>query len=419
MADYIKPGRLRRTLEPITGTGAVFGLYSEPLGTIYDDDLTGAVMHRGKSGRGGGSHPTTLEVGLLGVHPSSANGHNARFFIRELQADKLGPFLGVSSASIMHRFAGRLGQSTVDDTGNDFHTTYGASSWIAQMNLSTRTTIPRGGQGIRSVLDDALDLTNPGRGLNVSYYGKFDTISTTQDAQGFKELKSLLGSDIGILFQETRDGRTRIMGHPYRADRVEAQLAATIPLTRSQALTPAKWEQRNEAPAIRIVYKITNPSGNVDTRAAEIAASPGHRETVDIDWSYMKIDHSGGQLAQEAYARVFETNIRKYQVPSVKVDLLKLISSPNQYHRDQAGHLLRLEAGDPIGFANDWPYHVRGVQFVEGITETIDCNQWTLDLSLVPQDQAVGRSDEPAIIGRTWDSAGGTWDQQTLKWDEA
>src|SRR5690606_8168113 len=100
---------------------------------------------------------------------------------------------------------------------------------------------------------------------------------------------------------------------------------------------------------------------------------------------------------------------RLFRLPSIEVDLLYLLSSGRPYHVQQAGMLLALNAGDPIGLSGDWQPSLRGIHVVTGIDETINNNEWTLKLSLIPHATVFG-SASPAVPALVWDSATYAWD---------
>lgn len=419
MAIY-KPGRLRRTLNKIGLAVPTFGFYCEQLGTLYDDDIHSVVITRGKSGRGGGYNPTLLEISVRGKYSAAIAGKEGRFFIRDLQADPLGAVVGKTGATIARRFTGRVGQTTVEDTGKIYTTTIGAASWLAQMNYSTASFDPLVGHNLNTVIRGISHASDPNRGINMVPVGTTEeTISQPRDPVTFRDGIGPYAQDLGILLQETREGVTRILPTLWRIGDVKDRLATELPLIRSQAISPAVWEQLNESPGLKVDYTITNDTGGVATRTAETENTSGeNRETQAVDWSFIQVPTVDNQLYREAYGRVFEANTRQFKIPSVTVDLLRLIGSDKPYHRQQAGQLLALEAGDPVFFSGDWPAELRGVQMAEGITETINSEQWTMELSLVPYAQALGDTPAPVVPGRVWDSMIGSWDQENRKWDE-
>lgn len=417
MANY-RPGRLRRTLAPIVGNVSMFQLYSAPLGTLYDNDIHSVSINRGQSGgRAAGSIPSTLEVDLRGQYSAAVAGNNVRMSMRGPTSEALAAHLGVSAAAIAPRFTGRLGQTTVTDTGKKFSTVYRAASWIAQMNYSPKHYTPLAGQPLSTVLAGLLDAGQPLRGIKPSFYPPFDPMAKNEPAITFKDGITRYATDLGTLLQETRDGQTKGRSIRNRANSARSALAASLPLTRSQAISPATWEQNNERPAVRVQFTVTNAAGAVSTRLAEVENPTGELvETQTVDWTYVRVADVDSDPYREAYARVLSSNIRQFTIPSVTVDLLYLIGSPKQYHRDQAGQLLNLEQGDPVYFSADWPEALRGVHFAEGITETIGPDEWTLELALVPYAQVTGDAPSPVVPPKVWDSAGNSWNNETKRW---
>lgn len=414
MAVY-RPGRLRRVLG--NGTMWNFSMYSAAM-SAYDGDIQTVTIRRGKSGRGGGVHPATMEITVNGAPVLGLAGSNVRFFLREEPAARLAARVGTTAAAIATRYTGRIGQSSVEDTGRRFATTYSAASWITRLNHSPKAAFPKAGQDLKRVINDLThQLDSPLAGVNVTFHGDFDTLAADDTPLLFKDGITKYTADLGLLVRETRGGVSQVLTLPYRAAHAAAAMKTAIPLIRSQAISPARWEQRNEWPPQIIDYQITNPNGAVVTRTAQISTGSGETaERVAKDWSYIK--PTTDQLSRHAYGMVYETNTRQYSVPSVTVDLLHLISSPNQYHRDQAGQLLAMEAGDPVFFAGDWPDLLRGIHFAEGVTETIGPDTWTLELSLVPHSHAVGDTT-PVVPARVWESAVNRWNEEPRIWSAA
>lgn len=413
-----KAGRLKRTLTGITGIAPLFALYSEPTGPIYDDDIHSVVIHRGKSGRGGGYQASTMEATVRGRIGATLSGENCRFFLRDSAAAALGTALGVDGTKLAMRYQGRVGKLSVEDTGKRYTTTVYAASWLARLLRAKRTTTPLTGQTISRVFTDVLNLANPPAGVTLTFAGTWDTVARNQDPLTFSDALGKFGSDIGTYFREMRDGATQAWTLPYRGVRATAMAATNIPLTRSQAISPATWEQANEYPALTLNYKMTNTSGVIVTHTAEVATGDPLQETEEVDWSHIK-SPDDGQLYMEAYGRVYSSATRNYSIPSLTIDLLYLMGSDKQYHRDQAAQLLAMECGDPVYFSGDWLDPLRGVHFAEGITETIGPNEWTLTLSLVRYAHALGLPVQPTIRPRVWDSFTNQWNQETQKWNEA
>ncbi|MGO3555865.1 MAG: hypothetical protein ACTINZ_10865, partial [Microbacterium gubbeenense] len=244
----------------------------------------------------------------------------------------------------------------------------------------------------------------------------YDRVAISEDgALKFPELIGKYATDLGILIRETRAGKTEAYPSEYRRDLATGIQLATMPhLTRGQTLRPAKWAQSNEQPGLRLNYSVTNDAGEVSVRTAEVLSNLGLVITEDEDWSYVYGDDTL-QTFLEAYGRVQERSARHYRLESISVDLLHLITSPFSYHREQAGNLLALEAGDPIFLAGDWNDRIQGVHFAQQIKETITADEWRLDLSLYPIAQVLG-TVSPPVPARVWDSMRHPWDTESRSW---
>lgn len=395
-------------------------------GVFYEDDIERVVIRRGKSGRGGGLHPSTMEVTVRGLLSPTIAGTNARFFIREVPAERIAAHLGgnFSGPTIAMRCTGRAGTLDVEDRGLSFSTTVATASWTARMlRRVSRVTVPMPNQSPADVIMDAVGVTdpNPPAGLSFSSHGPFDLVATEQPAINFRDAVVKFGSDIGVCLLETREGATKVASLPYRAADASTKGLTWLPLVRSQAIAPGQWQQVNDAPAIKFQYRIKNAtSGNTVVRTIEVQNWDPTYETVEVDWSYLKSDSSGtsGQSYQEGYGRVYESSTRSYTLPSITVDLIYLMGSDKSYHRQVASQLLAMESGDPVFLSGDWPTLLQGVHFAEGITESITPDSWTLELSLVPRSYVLGSGFKPEIKPRVWESASNRWSEDTRKWNE-
>ncbi|MFJ2318452.1 hypothetical protein ACIOTN_17320 [Glutamicibacter sp. NPDC087661] len=420
LTDYT-PGRLRRTLAPITADQLKFYMYSEPTGGIYEDEIESVSIFRGTDGRATGSNPSVMELTLTGQRLAKVSGHNIRFGLRESPASLLATHLGGSAtgADIETRYTGRVGTTAINDRGTRSSTTYSAASWIAQMNYSPVHYTPTAGQYLHTVIQGLAHADEPLRGITLTSHGNLPNIATTDSPQLFKDGIGKYAADLGVLMRETRDGRTQVMGHEYRYTMAMNRLSSAIPLIRSEAISPADYEQPNERPGAIVQFKVTNENNLVSTRTAETTNPNGElRETVERDWSYIKVTNTDNQPYREAYAQVYESNNREFRIPKIKIDLLYLIGSNSDYHKQQAAQLLALEAGDPIFLSGDWATALGGIHFAEGIRENITPDEWSLELSLVPIAQAIGYTGT-SVPAKAWDSAVHPWDSETREWNQA
>lgn len=421
-----KPGRLKRTLNKIDNSGAYFFAFYTPNEVYYESTIHEVVIHRGKAERGGGLHPTTMEIKVVGLPPATITGTTARLFMRDLPSDLLANHLDGSSsgANLAMRGVGRIGTLEVEDTGRSFATAISTASWTARMlRRTSRVYIPKPGDTPATVLMETIGWTEPDppAGLTVTASTGFDTVASTQDAINFRDAVGKFGADIGVYLLDTRAGVTRIMSLPARAAEAVAKAGVNMPLVRSQAIAPAQWSQKNDAPAIRLNYRIINAAGNLVMRTIDTQTWDPTFETVTLDWSYMQSQSNGtsGHSFQEGYSIVNETANRTYRLQSVKVDLLQLIDSDSAYGRLVAAQMLRLEVGDPIFLSGDWPPSVRGVHLAEGITETITPEEWTIELHLSVWGEIMGAYPQPTVEPRVWESATNRWNNETKEWNQA
>lgn len=405
---WMKPGHLYRTLERIgvptpllTVTGDTF--------TVTDDQITSASISHGGTDPSPGIQPSTCEAVLQ--RPSwIKTGESFAVALTTAAAGALALHTNTSTISIQNRFTGRVGRQTNTDDAGRLTANMTAASWSAQLSrIRTDYYLPAG----LSVHDALRFLCAPDALPAISWmdYGDADVLAATIAAATFKDTATKFTSDIGTLVRDTRDGTLEAWSLPYRKTWAAARLADRYPLTRSQAISPATWDQPNEDIPVKVRADWIAADGTPYARS-----SGGTAETIveRHDWTHIQAQTAALDMHFEAL--VNQGWNRLFRLPTVTVDLLHLLASPLTYHRGQAGMLLALNAGDPIGLSGDWPTHLRGVHFVTGITETITKDQWTLDLSLVPYSLVIGETS-PTVPAMVWDSATYPWDEETRAWD--
>ncbi|WLV27496.1 minor tail protein [Pseudomonas phage Hadban] len=420
MAPF-KPLRLKRVLSAITGNQWQFALNVSPL-IAYDDDIYSVTITRGtSSGRNVGHNPTTFEVDLTGRRDTFATGSQCRFFLRDSVATALAAYVGSSSDKIAQRYKGRLATVELEDSGGeDFTTKMTASSYLTQMNYSPASWTATAGEDLGMLMRDITKAGEPLRGIDfATTLGPVNIHNfALQPSELFPAGVSEM-ADIGVTFQEMRDGRTMGLGIPYRVSTAAARVNIDFPLMRNQAIAPGEYGQYNERPAVRVEFKITNEAGGPAVRVAEVSNPTGElRETVTVDWSQWQIEATENQLLREAYARVFESTARLFTLPTVKIDMLMLLRNGGEYARRIARQILELEVSEPIFLSGDWPPKLQGAHFAEGIKETITPTSWDFELSLVPHVVATGIVS-PNVEPRAWDSFNYDWDSETRSWDNA
>ncbi|WP_130449786.1 hypothetical protein [Zhihengliuella halotolerans] len=395
-----------------------------PTNAIYDDEIFEVTITRGKSQRGGGIHPTTLEISTNGNRPIDVQGHNCRFFIRDAIAPTFAAALGHGDWENMWlRFQGRAGTTEIEDNphGIPFITNFQAASWIGQLAYSGKGHVASAGDSVRDVLIGLAGADNGLRGLDIAYRGNFPNVSP--EGNGFYICKDDLmkwSGDLGYWFRENRDGTTDVINPQWRNARALDDLDLMLPLTRSQAISPATIRLNNEFPAAKIVTQLYSPT-NQTTWAYEVNDDTRLKETIDQDWNHVEYvgDWSGNALQREIIGKAFETSNHYWTMPTLTVDLLMLMQG-NDPHKRQAAQLLELEAAHPIYFTQDWPSHLRGIHFAEQIVERITPDSWTMELLLLPYSHVTGEKYQVAVAPKTWDSAGtNQWNNDTRTWNGA
>lgn len=414
-----KPGKLRRVLTPIIGTQWAFTMTAGSFAEA-DDTIQSIVITRGATSRNVGYNPTTCEVEITGRKDGFYTGNNMRVFLRTSAADLLAAYVGTTGAAIADRFYGRLGTIGIDDTGKQYTTTVGGAGYLTQMNYSPASFTPTVYQSMSSLYTDMTKANDPVRGVQFST--DLGNINMQKFAAGeatlFKDGLDKFVADIGVLFQERRDGSVVALGHTRRKDIALGRLATEFPLMRQQAIAPGHYTQSNERPAKRIYYKIRNAGGGIATRMVDVDNPTGElREIDNVDWLEFQLTQEENQIYREAYSRVFESSSRLYTLPTVKIDMLLLLRMGTTYAKRIARQILRLEVSDPVFLSGDWPSRLRGVHFADGIKETITADSWEFELSLVPHAVATGHIS-PTVPGRAWDSMLTAWNEETREWDQ-
>lgn len=407
--------RLYRKLKP---TSPVFEFTVADGTRLTDGQIASITIKRGKTGRGGGIHPATAEVSTS-VFGAVRTGLTCGVSLTTYGAAHVAGLSGANSAAITARFSGRIGRQTVADTGKTQQTTFLAASWSAQLPRDKTIQTVRAGESVHAVIQrimtpPKLALPLPVRMAAIAQHG---TVFTAPEPGTYSDLIDRYTTDLGILVRETRIGGRQIMTHGFRRDRALASLPTTPTLTRSQALSPATWEQANDVQPrnYRLTYVnaantvVGSTYGDADSTTSEVA---------DVDMSHIKFATDITQPTMEAYGRRAGDWQSSYAIPSITVDLLALLTSPYSMHRAQAARLLSMEHGDAVYLSGDWYGQLQGIHYAEQLDETITPNSWSMEIALVPAHVAIGEIS-PAVPPRTWEAANNTWGEETRTWGTA
>lgn len=389
-----------------------------------DHTIESVTINRGLGQPGGGVAVTTMEADIAGDFAQSPfTGSTARLVINDTAALRyLTGVLGRPATDFADRFRGRVGPIEVTDNGNGrpMSTKITCSSWISQESYSGRKrTLTR-----PTFIDDAVrDLMYAENRLYTMHrYGERDVLFETIENTTYSDEINKLTSDYEILIGDLRNGDARFMYLPWRVEQAAARVHTQAPLMRSQVIAPATWEQSNETYATKYEIRFVGPDGNMTgtTRYSEsnLAAAA---ETRELDWSHIQSRTDHWDFASRAI--IYRETTNRFAIPSVKVDLLRLLTSDRAYDRRVAGELILAETGDTVNLAGDWPNIIDGVYVITGMTETISPDEWSIDMSLSTASAALGTvlSDIPGqdeIPPLVWDQATRTrWNDDSRKWD--
>lgn len=234
----------------------------------------------------------------------------------------------------------------------------------------------------------------------------------THDPINASDLLRILSSRLYML-GDTRQGHFRVSALNYLQADAETAAVYTWPLARAHVLEPATWDQPSTYPA---EYRITllDPFGNIDV----IITNPPSGQTRIIDQDWTQIVQTTQQW-RRIHGKRWESFQAHWRIPSVTIRLDHLISSEYEAHRRAAGMLLRLNEGDPVPLAGDWPSAIDGIHMVTSLEETITPDAWSLTVGLNDY-RVVAGGDQFDIKPRTWAQAGPrTWeDAGTATWNE-
>ena len=410
----IIPRRLYRKLADYTKP--LFQVRTDLDGTITDDEIREITVRRGKSGPGGGTDPAIATVKFSKLLRLQT-GADLSIRINPTVANELATMIGQTGERLRDRFTGRVGPTTVDDLGpGRQETSMDATSWIAVASTSPYKQDLYAGNSLPNIINKVLRPPYYIRNkITTEAPGDWDILHTGFADADYADVMGKLTSDIGVLVRPMRDGRNQIVNMPWRRDRALDNLQGSIAIGRRHVNAPSTWEQPNELPGDEYHATFYDGSGEL----TQVHTTPGGIPTGealvrDLDWTYMEF--STDQY-KHVYALRAQTVGGHFNIPSIEIDLLRLITSEHPWDRVVAGYLLILESGDHVYLGGDWPGTFSGIYFAEGIDETITPDSWVMKINLVPFIQVTGDKG-PETPASYWDQATGIWDEQTARWDQ-
>lgn len=419
-----------RLWKTLGATKPLFSISSEAdlVMDLDDEDITSITLTRGGSDQFG-PQTHTLEVDT--IRPlSPRTGNPIHCDLTPYGASLIASKLSVRASFIQTRYFGRIGRQIAADHGGngyevDLRTSFYASKWQSQLAHSDRLGNQINGESVYYLMDhfmntgvDANDYQPaaefPARAAD---YGRMSNSFDLSEAKiTYSEFVSKYLTGPGYYVQNTRAGVDRVLTFKYRYDRALERLEQWMPLTRSQCLSPSQWDQpREDTPRKHKVYW-TDSDGQ-----RSIVKGPDSNNvripTAEHDISYIRF-YDNYQPIRLAWAKYSEERLDLgYYVPSVKIDLLRLISSDIANDRMQARQILQMEMGDAIFLSGDWHPQVAGVMFATALKETINSDAWEVEISLSPSMPVLG-DITPDVPPQVWESAMYPWDEEARKWND-
>lgn len=411
------PSRLYRKLRPIAAAPSLFQIaYGEGLNEVVYDDraISSITIHRGAAGPEGGIPGVTFEATV----PRRVESLMGKDITLTLQpAAVLSAYTGASISPV--RFRGRtVGFSFEDQPTSRANTSIAASSWTAIVpHHSARFSRPAT-TAVTALLGDALRPPTNYPLAPLRFPGTLNDYGRLAAPIVAMSISDIIGEYVeapSFLVRDRHTGETEVLSLPYRRSTALAGLDVALPLNRGQVLSPSQrehsvWENKR---TYRITTAANYTGGTIG--AQWNTGTEGWRTAEDIDLTHILFPNETSWRTLGASLSAREQD-RAYSLPSVRVDLLQLLSSARPSDRQQAGQLLALQHGDPVYLSPDWDTGARGIHFAQEITETITPAGWWLDLALTPYAHITGEAS-PIPRGRIWDSQLGIWDSRTEQWN--
>lgn len=331
------------------------------------------------------------------------------------------------------RFTGRVAQQEINDVTDSWKTstitcTAKTIRLFRDKEKFTTTSLTYLDQAIRHIYTRDAELTNQ---VYFSPEIYSNEVLTEQKEYTPADILGIL-EKLGIAALHNRDGRIRFIHPAERIRLMKTALENTYPIQRSNAISPAKHSQP-------FAYVDERPVTVATTREEQVirldwfgrysagATTPKAVNLIDID--EVRFNATSGNWKYPAIMNIFSTYARAWQTPSIKIDMLELLTerySERGYSFYLSRQLLQLNEGDFIIFGGDWPQELQGAKTVQGYEEKITPDGWEFEYSLGYPPAVMGYvagetgepMPEPLVI--TWNQAKSkTWATTTKTWEEA
>lgn len=421
----IIPGRLRRTLA-ISDTESLFELSLSDSGVYTADQIGDVTISHGKDGPHGGMTVATMSCRVNDTIPAGPQRH-ARLRLSYALANRIVDGTGIPAEAIRSRFTGRIGADTITDR-SDRHGRYTeiqCSSWTALLKNGKRSTVFYANGLILAGLRNAFAHPSfTAAGIAPVNFPDTAHSDRSYELEGndfrFDDAITKYGEDLGILIQQQRDGSITLLPITKRIEIMNSRITSQWPLLRSEAVSPALWDQHVETASKQYTLLWLTDENTVYRWEWPLpsGANPGLIvESDDVDWSNIRTITDNYRRYMDAIN--YETNAMRHTLSSVTIDILMLLKSPRYYDRVMAAQMLSLEEGDPLYLSGDWPPAINGPQLVQGIGENITADEWTLELSLTNPRNTLGLTptEIPTVPPKVWDSARSAWDSTAGTWN--
>lgn len=316
------------------------------------------------------------------------------------------------------RFRGRAGRMSAKDssTGRRGTTLIGAawSSILPRLSADQHGWTPTEGANLRAAAGYLFAPPFEPR-LETQWVpdssAEADTWPPTDDGEPYDPISP--GDLLGILtdrlhiITDARAGELRITtlnGSEIRSERA----ANAWPIARAQVVDDGSttWEQPSAFSTVHVV-DVRNPDDTIQIYTA--GPSPQWHVIEAHDWtSHRAVTNQWERVKGLQWA----DSQTSWHLSSITIRVDILLASPSEYDRAVAGAVLRLNTGDAVGLAGDWPDHVTGVHFVTQLDERITADGWTIKVGLTPHRAMSGRPSIP-VTPVAWNQT------RNLNWADA
>lgn len=423
-----RTSRLYRKLKP---TQPLFRVYSTSTSDLVlnDHSIRSITIHRGDSTPGTGPYPHTLELVSNEFHLGAISGNSIICDMTTYGKNLMAEMIGSVPSEVQRRFTGRIGKLSTDDRGghgtHGMNTTITAVSAHAQLSLVDMEFTNYANANLGAALQEKQQPGGLGQPITsmlppAEYHGEareqFGKLAEPMTFSGYSDAMTKLCSDTGIYAQTRRDGSMYFYAHEYRWDAALGRInnGTAVPIARSQAIGPATWEQPNENLRRAHISIWKRPDGGTITYPLGVDSAHRNIPVVEYDMTHVVYENEN-QPINYALTQWYIERANHYRITSLRIDLLRLITSRYSYDRLLAKVLIEMEVGTPIYLSADWVGDLEGIHFAVGLEESITPDGWDLTINIANSAEVVGKYGVMPLP-RIWEQFGYEWEKETQKW---